>query len=411
MNRERLMQRFSSMAEIGQTDRGGVNRLALTEMDKQARDLLWKWSEEIGLSVRVDDFGNIYARLEGEKVDYKPVVLGSHLDSVPYGGKFDGTLGVLVGLELMETIIEEGKTPERPLELAVFTNEEGARFPTPMLGSGAVTGVFTKEHVYNMKDDDGVRFEDALVKIGYVGDSFNRVTEVEAFIELHIEQGPVLESKGVPVGIVNGIQGLSWHSVQFFGEAGHAGTTPLHHRKDPLISSVKAIQRIHDWVMNLEDETIVTFGKIGTASNTINVVSNSATFSLDIRHPDHSKLLSRIEKVKRLIREVALEDDTESLCEDLSYMTPVSFDPGLSELLSNACRKHNVDFSEIVSGAGHDAMYMNRIGKTVMVFAPSRAGKSHCEEEDTSWEDIEKAGKVMEDTVKRLAFSTESVKS
>ncbi|MGP4061120.1 Zn-dependent hydrolase [Halobacillus sp. H74] len=405
MKVERLKRRFDEMAQIGATERGGVHRLALSDLDREARDLWTHWAEEAGFKVRVDDFGNMFARLEGNFPEKKPIVLGSHLDSVPKGGKFDGTLGVLVGFEIMESLQEKAEDLSFPLEVAVFTNEEGARFPTPMLGSGAITGVFSKQHVYDMQDDDGKRFEDELKRIGYQGEEENRLKDVEAFIELHIEQGPLLEAREKPVGVVKGIQGLSWHRVRFIGESDHAGTTPLEHRKDPLLSAVKAISRINNWIHRLEDETLATFGKFDTLPSSINVIPSEAVFSLDIRHPDHSVLLNRVEAVKRLIREVALEDDTQSLCEDLSFMPPVAFDDSLIDALRESCRTNEIDYLEMFSGAGHDAMYLDRLGKTVMVFTPSQAGKSHCEEEETDWKDIEKALRVMHDTVASLALT------
>ncbi|UOQ44275.1 Zn-dependent hydrolase [Halobacillus salinarum] len=409
MNVERLKRRFNKMAEIGATERGGVQRLALSDLDKEARDLWMKWAREANFNVRFDDFGNMYARLNGRFPEKRPIVLGSHLDSVPQGGRFDGTLGVLVGFEIMESLKERELELQHPVEVAVFSNEEGARFPTPMLGSGAITGVFTKQHVYDMKDNNELRFEDELKRIGYQGEETNRLKQVEAFIELHIEQGPVLESRTIPVGVVKGIQGLSWHQVQFSGESDHAGTTPLDHRKDPLLSAVRAVYRINSWVNSLNDETLVTFGKFHTMPGTINVIPSEVTFSMDIRHPDRSTLLNRVEVAKRLVREIALEDDTLSLCEDLSFMPPVDFDHSLIETLKESCGHQGIEYLELFSGAGHDAMYLNRLGRTVMVFTPSTGGKSHCEEEETSWEDIKLASAAMEQTVAKLSLSRQEI--
>ncbi|MEC5423292.1 Zn-dependent hydrolase [Virgibacillus sp. C22-A2] len=403
INMKRLQRRFYEMASIGSTENEGVHRLALSDQDKIARDTFIDWSKQAGFLVRIDDFGNIYVRKEGT-ASKKPIVIGSHLDTVPKGGKYDGSLGVLAGFEILESLLEI-EPLETPVEVVVFTNEEGARFPNPMLGSGAISGVFSKQHVYDMVDDDGITFESELERIGYKGDKANRLKEFEAFFELHIEQGPVLEQQGLPIGLVKGIQGLSWHTVQFTGESDHAGTTPISYRRDPMQSAAKAIMRIGEWVENLGDETLVTFGKISSLPNTINVIPSEVTFSMDIRHPNKKVLLRRIETAKTLIREVALEDDTQSLCEDLSLMLPVLFDESLIDLLQSSCQQHGIGYHEMFSGAGHDAMYMNNLGPTVMLFSPSVNGKSHCEEEETSWEDIEKSVKVLGESVVRLASS------
>ncbi|WLR59036.1 M20 family metallo-hydrolase [Guptibacillus hwajinpoensis] len=411
LNHKRLSKRFNKMASIGATDKGGVERLALTDLDKEARTLLLGWAHNSGLQTRFDDFGNIYIRLEGQDNTRKPIVMGSHLDTVPKGGKYDGVLGVLAGFEILESFNELSIKPDFPIEVAVFTNEEGARFPTPMLGSGAIAGIFTKKHVYEMKDDDGIRFDSELERLGYKGEKNNRLSEFEAFIELHIEQGPILDELQKPLGIVKGIQGLSWHHIQFFGESDHAGTTPLQHRKDPLLSASKSIQRIWEWASNLNDGTLVTFGKISVQPNTINVIPGIASFSLDIRHPEKSTLLRRIDTAKTLIREVALEDDTQSLCEDLSFMPPISFDPFLTDVFKKCSEDKGISYHELHSGAGHDAMYLNKLGPTLMLFTPSLLGKSHCEEEETNWSDIEMAVQILGDGVFELINKKQALNS
>ncbi|AZU62552.1 Zn-dependent hydrolase [Neobacillus mesonae] len=388
INSKRLHQRFYQMAEIGKTEKKGVSRLALTKEDRVGRELFIKWLKKLKLNIRVDDFGNIFARKEGSNPSLPPVVFGSHLDSVPNGGKFDGTLGVLAAVEVVETICENNIQHDFPLEIVMFTNEEGARYTQPMLGSGAITGVLQKEYVYQLKDDNGIAFIDALKEIGYLGNQENRVSKVKAFIELHIEQGPVLFDKGATIGIVKGIQGISWQKVTFAGQADHAGPTPMAQRKDAFVSAIKAMDKIHRWVSKLKDETSVTFGKCSVSPNVVNVVPGQVTFTVDLRHPNKKILNQRVDKVKEIILTIASHTETEEQIEEISFMEPVLFSERLVKEIENICDENGYSYHAMFSGAGHDAMYMNRLGETVMIFVPSVDGKSHCEEEESLWKDI-----------------------
>ncbi len=406
VNNTRLIDRFETISAIGKTKNGGVTRLALSERDKEARDVFVNWLKELNLDVRIDDFGNIYGIKYGTNQQLKPIVMGSHLDSVIKGGKYDGTLGVLVGLEVIESFIEQNIEHERSLIVVNFTNEEGARFPKPMLCSGGITGVFNKEEIYELKDDDGLRFIDELKKISYLGDEKNRLQEVEAFIELHIEQGPVLVENEAKVGVVKGIQGLAWYEVTFLGEADHAGPTPMKKRKDAFIGVAKSIYKLTQWVKSLNDETSITFGKASVEPNIINVIPGKATFSIDLRHPDKEILSERIATMKEVLVKVALEERLDSQIKELSHMNPVEFSESLVSKLETISKIENLEMKTMYSGAGHDAMYMNRIGPTVMIFVPSLNGKSHCEEEISSWEDIISCSNVMFKLVKEICKSS-----
>lgn len=403
INGERLKKRMELIAEIGKTLKGGVNRLALTDEDRQARDLFVRWLKELQLKVTIDDFGNIYGIKEGKDPNLPPIVIGSHLDTVPNGGRFDGVLGVLAGLEVVESFIDHGFEHDYPLMVVNFTNEEGARFPKPMLGSGGITGVFKKEDVYQLKDDEGISFIEELVRIGYLGDVKNRLKDIKAFFELHIEQGPVLEEQNAEVGIVKGIQGLSWHEITFYGQSDHAGTTPLTYRKDALISATKAINQLQNWVTSLQDDTSITFGKFSIKPNAVNVIPSEAKFTIDLRHPDEKTLRERIETMKKIIIHIAIEEDTNSHIVDLSYMKPAHFSKDLINILTDICHDMSLNLHYMYSGAGHDAMYMNNLGDTVMIFVPSVNGKSHCEEEYSRWDDIIKGANVLFHAVKRIS--------
>lgn len=376
------------MAEIGKTKKNGVHRLALSDEDKHARELLISWLKELQLDIKIDDFGNIFARKEGAIPGLPPVVCGSHLDTVPYGGRFDGTLGVLAALEVVSSIMDHNIEHEYPIVIAMFTNEEGARYTKPMLGSGAITGIFQKEFVYQLKDDEGKEFITELARIGFLGEKENRLKDIKSFIELHIEQGPVLMEKERTIGIVKGIQGISWQQVMLTGQADHAGPTPMKSRKDALITAMKIINKIHKWVSNLEDDTSVTFGKLAVSPNTINVVPGNVSFSIDLRHPDRKKLYQRIDKVKEIILNIASYEDVAEQIEEVTFIEPVLFSERLVNNLEEICQEKGYSYYTMFSGAGHDAMYMNNIGEAVMIFVPSIDGKSHCEEEDTTWPDI-----------------------
>ncbi|MGO4886295.1 M20 family metallo-hydrolase [Anaerobacillus sp. MEB173] len=385
---ERVKERFRSINNIGKNEKNGIQRLALTAEDKQVRDWFVMWLKSLELEVRIDDFGNIFGRKEGEQPTLPPIVLGSHLDSVPNGGMYDGVLGVLAGLEVIETLREHNIIHSYPIEVAMFTNEEGARFPTPMLGSAAMTEALKKDHVYDMKDDSGNAFIDELKKINYLGKKENRLNDVTLFAELHIEQGPILEEKKKQVGIVKGIQGLSWHHVTFFGQSDHAATTPMHNRKDALISAVKVMNSLNQWASLQGNRTLVTFGKCSVKPNVGNVIPNECSFSIDIRHHDHNQLLRAIDHIKGIIQEVSIEEGTRCLIEDLSFQQPVHFTGGFDAKLKHLCQENGISYELMFSGAGHDAMYMSRLGDTIMVFVPSINGKSHCTEEYSQWPDV-----------------------
>ncbi|MFD1707019.1 Zn-dependent hydrolase [Siminovitchia sediminis] len=396
---ERLKNRMKTMAQIGATDKGGVSRLALTEEDRKARKLFIQWMQELGLTTRVDDLGNIYGRLEGIDPKASPVLTGSHLDSVPKGGKFDGTLGVLAALEAVETIKEKGIKPLRSIEIVSFTNEEGARFTPQMLGSGVIAGKFTKDYVYGRKDAEGLLFKEELERIGFMGCPENRITCANSFVELHIEQGPILEAEEKSIGVVEGIAGFYWLKLKVSGQSDHSGSTPMNMRKDSLVAASSIITDIYQWASERKDGLVATVGQIQAFPGIINAIPGETVFTLDIRHADPEKLEEAVSEATSIIQ----QSSADVTITEIGSNPPVRFSKEVTSLIEESCKDANVSYRKIISGAGHDAMYMNNITETAMIFVPSTNGKSHCEEEHTAYPDIEKGANVLYLTLWKLA--------
>jgi N-carbamoyl-L-amino-acid hydrolase len=388
VNGARLLENFNILAGIGSTKNGGITRLALTNEDKEARNQVVKWMQEIDLKVRIDDFGNIFGRKEGRIPNAPPIVIGSHIDSVKNGGRFDGVIGVLAGIEILQTITEKNIGHDYSLEVAVFTNEEGARFQRPMLGSAAMAGAISQEQVYNMQDDSGKFFIDELKRIGYLGNKESRLKEVKLFAEVHIEQGTILEENNKRIGIVQGISGLSWLKASFFGQSDHAASTPMIQRKDALVSAANVINNLTQWAKEKMDNSLITFGKMNVRPNIANVIPNEVSISIDIRDFDNDRLLSSTKYVKEQLYRIAEENNVVVKIEESVFQEPAIFNKNLIDKLEVLCISNQVPYHKMLSGAGHDAMYMNRLGNTIMLFIPSVEGKSHCEEEHSDWDDI-----------------------
>lgn len=400
--RERLLASLDDMARIGATPNGGVTRLALTDEDKTARDLLRSWMEEARYAVRVDDFGNMIGRREGS-ADLPPVLLGSHLDTVRAGGRFDGVLGVLGALEVARTLDDHGVTTERPIEIIDWTNEEGARFSPALLGSGAVTGQFEAGYVYDRIDADGHRFEDELRRIGYLGTRENRPVEGSAYLELHIEQGPVLERAGLSVGVVEGIIGDTWIDVAIHGKADHAGPTPMDMRHDALLAASQLIQGVNRIAREEGDPAVGTVGRLNVQPNIINTIPDHVTLVVDVRNLDSARLDGLVERIHALADEIAEEQGVRIGIDRYWTIEPVSFASEIVGAVAASCRELGLEEHRLWSGAGHDAKYAASIWPTAMIFARSRDGLSHAEAEYTAPDDIEAATNVLLGTVARLA--------
>ncbi|PSL42944.1 N-carbamoyl-L-amino-acid hydrolase [Salsuginibacillus halophilus] len=399
INNERLLQYFKQFSAIGATPGGGVHRLALSDEDKQARDLFVELLHDLGAEVKIDDLGNIYGIKQGTNPEAEPVVIGSHLDSVPNGGKYDGAVGVLGALEVLATLVDAETTHQRTLIIVNFTNEEGARFPKPMIASGVLAGVYTTEDMHSLQDESGTTIREELERINYLGAPEHRLTNIDSFIELHIEQGPYLINENAHIGLVQGIHGLSWHDVKFTGKSDHAGPSPMKDRRDAGLSAMHALTRVEDYVLNLQDETRFTTGRFQLAPGVVNAVPGEARFSIDIRHPLNDTLKERIETIQQMIEDEAARRGVKSEMSDLSYMPPVPFSTRLLQAAERITSQKNIDAPQLYSGAGHDAMYMSHLGETLMLFIPSLDGVSHNEQEESRWEDIVTAVDVLGDLV------------
>ncbi|MFA1822303.1 M20 family metallo-hydrolase [Virgibacillus oceani] len=400
INIERLMDTIEQSAKIGEIPGNGLRRLALSEEDRQMRNFFQLWMEEAGLQVRIDDFGNMYGRRKG-RTDKRPVVIGSHLDTQPAGGRFDGVLGILSALEVVRTLNDKKLETERPVEIVNFTNEEGARFAPSMMGSGGMTGAYEKAEIYKKKDRNGKTFEAELEWIGYKGKLENRLQDIHSFVELHIEQGPFLEKESTSIGVVTGIFGSAWLKVTVSGEADHAGATPMNMRKDPLNAAAEMILAIEQ--NGTEHGGVATVGSISVSPDSINSIPGEVFFTIDLRHLEDKVKERALERMKTNMETIALNRGVSLDIKDIEKVEGNKFHPQIIELMEDSARDLGCSFKQLPSGAGHDARFMSDMAPTGMIFVPSVNGKSHVESELTMDEDIEKGVNVLFETVCRLA--------
>lgn len=388
INGDRLWDSLMEMARIGATPRGGVCRLALSELDGQGRDLFRRWCEEAGCEIRVDQVGNIFARRPGRNPQLPPVGTGSHLDSQPTGGKFDGVYGVLAGLEVLRTLNDHDVATEAPVEVVVWTNEEGARFAPAMVGSGAFAGVFDLDQVYGQRDRDGVSLGEALERIGYKGEEPLGRHPLGAFFEVHIEQGPILEAADKTIGIVQGVQGIRWYDVRVVGAESHAGPTPMARRRDALAGAAEMLPRIYALASAHAPHGRATVGEFRIHPGSRNTVPGRAEFSVDMRHPDAEALAAMDGGLREAVSAVAARHQLEASVEQIWYAAPVRFHPECIRAVRKGAELTGYEAMEIVSGAGHDSVYVSRLAPTGMIFIPCKDGVSHNEEEDASREHV-----------------------
>ncbi|MBT3352801.1 MAG: Zn-dependent hydrolase [Nitrospinaceae bacterium] len=403
INGKRLQRSMEEMAKIGATPGGGVNRLTLSDEDREARDLFSRWAREADLSINIDEMGNMFARREGEDKDAPPLMAGSHLDSVPNGGRFDGSLGVLAALEIIRSMNEQDLATRRPIEIVNWTNEEGPRFPPSMLGSGVFAGAFKRDFAYEVRDSNGKRFVDELERISYRGEIPCRPRPFGGYLELHVEQGPALITEGTQIGIVEGIRGLTWLRITMKGVRDHAGPTPMHMRKDALVGAARTITAIRDIPSKIDPDLVTTVGEINVSPNAINVIPERVIFSVDFRHQDESILKRTYDAVLEAAESAAKQEGLELEVKDLGSSTPIAFDESVTEAIENACEKLGYTHMRLWSAAGHDARYAADLCPTAMIFAPSVNGKSHAEDELTNWEDVTRSCEVLGSTLIHLA--------
>jgi N-carbamoyl-L-amino-acid hydrolase len=401
INADRLHESLRQLCQIGATPGGGVTRLALSDEDRTARDLLRRWMEEAGLQVRVDDFGNMTGRRRGAGSG-AAVVMASHIDSVRRGGRYDGAYGVLAALEVMRALNDAGITTRQPLELVNWTNEEGVRFEPAMLASGAVAGRFTADYVYGRTDREGHRFGDELERIGYKGERGNRPGPIAAYLELHIEQGPVLEDAGIPVGVVEGIVGITWSEIVAEGRSDHAGPSPMPLRRDALVAAARMIAGVDDIARAVEG-AVGTVGRIAAEPNVINTIPGKVTMSVDFRHPDPATLDRLFAGLERLARDIAEVTGVTIDVNRFWTSEPTPFASEVVDAVQAAADELGIPTQRCWSGAGHDAKYMQDVTPSAMIFARSVNGLSHCEQEYSTPEDLEAGANVLLRAALRLA--------
>lgn len=371
---DRLWDTLIETARFGGTPDGGVRRLTLSAEDRQVRDWLRDACTALGCTVTVDELGNMFAFRPGSDPAATPVAMGSHLDTQPTGGKFDGVLGVLAGLEVLRTLDEAGYVTRRPLMLVNWTNEEGSRFAPAMMAAGAHAGVFTADYINSRADADGITFGAALEAIGYRGTAPLGATRLGAMFELHIEQGPVLEAEGHTIGIVTGVQGMRWYDLVVEGCAAHAGTTPMAHRRDALCAAAGVVLEARR--LALAHGALATVGEIGVIAASRNVVPGEVRLTLDVRHPDIA-VLDAVEQAMTAFLAGADFRDTPVRMTRIWDSPPVAFDPGCIAAVAAGAAAEGFPAREMISGAGHDAVYAARIMPTAMIFVPCKDGLSH----------------------------------
>jgi len=400
---QRLWDSLMELARIGATDKGGVCRLALTEEDRRGRDLFVRWCEEAGCSVRVDAMGNIFARRPGRDDSLAPVLSGSHLDSQPTGGKFDGAYGVMAALEVVRTLNDHGIETERPVEIVSWTNEEGSRFAPAMVGSGVWAGAFDLDYGHSRQDADGVTLGEALQAIGYAGGSEAGRPRPSAYLEAHIEQGPILEAEDKTVGIVLGVQGIRWYEATVTGQDAHAGPTPMTGRRDALLASSKMIVAANQAGLGQAPDGRATVGVIRNKPNSTNVIPGEVFFTVDLRHPQVQGLDAMETALREHCDAIATESGTRLELKRIWDSPPVAF----AERCIDAVRAGTQDFGyahrDIYSGAGHDAVYVSRVAPTGMIFVPCEGGLSHNEEESATPDDLAAGCNVLLGALRRLA--------
>ncbi len=394
-NGKRLQNTLEEMAKIGGTPGGGVQRLTLTDEDKQARDLFVSWLKELNLEVNIDEMGNIFGKRPGKNNDLPPVMSGSHIDSQPKGGRFDGILGVMGPLEVLRTLNENNIETERPIVIVDWTNEEGSRFAPAMVASGVWAGALERDWVYDRTDINGNRFEDELIRIGYKGTVPCKKQPVHCYYEFHIEQGPILEREGKTIGAPKGILCLHWYDIYLEGEANQVGPTPMEGRHDALCAAAEMILKVNQLPDRMGGNMVATVGEIQNYPNSRNIIPDKVHFTVDIRSWDDDHAITAWELVRKDFEDIAERRGCPIKIEETWRVEHSPFDERRVQLVLDAAEALGYSSLHMVSGAGHDASYMNQVCPTAMVFIPSIGGRSHVEVENSRWEDCESGVNVL----------------
>ena len=393
------------LAQIGATDKGGVRRLTLTDTDRRGRDQFVAWCKAAGMTVEVDGIGNIFGRRAGSEATALPVAIGSHLDSQPSGGKFDGAYGVMAGLEVVRTLNDAGIRTRAPIEVAAWTNEEGSRFVPTLMGSGVFAGIHPLSEILDQKDVEGISVRDALNQIGYAGKALPH--KLGAYFEAHIEQGPVLEQTKTTIGVVLGALGQRWFDVAITGQDSHAGPTPMETRKDALLAASRLVIEVNRIATTFPDYARGTVGFMQVKPNSRNVVPGEVHMTVDLRNAKDGTLSAMASEMKKNIQEIEKETRTAIAIKEVVYFPPSEFAADLVDSVREGSKKFGYSHRDIVSGAAHDAVYMARIAPTAMVFVPCEGGISHNEIENARPEDIAAGCNVLLHAVLARAVQTQ----
>lgn len=395
INGDRLWDSLMELAQIGATPKGGVCRLTLTDLDKQGRDLVTRWAREAGMTVTIDKIGNGFMRRPGRNNSLPPIMTGSHIDTQPTGGKFDGNYGVLAGIEVVRTLNDHGIETEAPIEVAFWTNEEGSRFVPVMMGSGVFAKAFTLEHAYAATDTEGKTVKGELERIGYIGDQEPGDHPIGAYFETHIEQGPVLEDNDKTIGVVSGVLGIRWFDCTVTGMEAHAGPTPMALRKDAMLAATRIMQDVVAAAHRHPPHGRGTVGMVQVFPNSRNVIPGRVKFSIDLRNSTDALVDAMAAEVKAFADQVAQEHGVQVHIEMVSSYPAQLFQPECVEAVGRAAAKLGYSHMPAVSGAGHDAVYMAKLAPSGMIFIPCKDGISHNEIEDAKPEHIEAGCNVL----------------
>lgn len=408
LNGEKLLRQVRELAGIGvDTEVGGRTRIALTDAEKAGRDQVVAWMNELDLEVRIDRIGNIFGILgSADDSAEKPLMIGSHIDTVTNAGALDGCYGVLAGLAVVRAFRQASSLPPRPLVIAAFTNEEGVRYQPDMMGSLVYAAGLSVDEALNTLGTDGTRLGDELQRIGYAGDLEPGALIPHEYLELHIEQGPILEAEDTLIGVVENLQGISWQRVTVQGHANHAGTTPTHLRHDAGYTACAIVNHLRQMAVASAGTTLATAGCMDFEPNVINVIPRKATFTVDLRDPDETRLQSAEKQLANFIRDIAEQEGVRIDCERLARFEPVSFDATLADEIEASARCLGLRHRRMTSGAGHDAQMIARIAPAAMIFVPSRGGISHNPREHTDDEQLVNGARVLLDVVERRLNAT-----
>lgn len=402
VNIKRLSSKIKELAQVGALDGGGVSRLALTDNDKQARDLVISWMNKLGLNISIDKLGNVVAIRTGIK-NTPPVIMGSHIDTVSAAGPYDGCLGVLAGIEVIETLNDNNIATEIPVAVAFFTNEEGSRFQPDMMGSLVYQGDLNLETALSTVGIDGTTVEENLKRIGYIGNKECGNNKAHAYFELHIEQGPILEEKGINIGVVECVQGISWTEITIEGISSHAGGTPMYLRHDAGYAAGCITQFVRQIAKDIGENQVSTVGYCNFSPNLVNVIADKIVMTVDLRNTNEEKLQEAEKKLNQYIQKLADEEGVKISTRVLARFKPEYFNPEMVDLVESTARELNYTTYRMPSGAGHDAQILSRICPAAMIFVPSEKGISHNTSEFTSEDDIEKGANTLLNVVLNLS--------